>query len=587
LTALAIGFVCTAAGQSQTADCLDESGGQVVRSVTVKARWLSTLKLPLKKGDILTPAKLKETRNAVRAAINAEKDKFDAEAINLGKLPLVDANLERTCVQKVPEATCLADGLAGNCVDVAIRPYALSTDPLFMGSILLPMPRSNKFTFLGKVPKPLRLLNPKFGLGSDRELGVSPSFEISSDLLSVGDVLGEEPAKTRPITLMFHAAGSRSLTKSFYTSHVELSLLARQPNKHIESAALETSFAAEQQPQKDLVFRKNSLRVGGHLTFNPTFGVVNRVNLSGAYRRSRNYLSGDGTRPPIVTSENAYEGRALLEGRVFDGFTRVGLWVDGGKSTSATKSYSRQVALAGYNKEVVVGEHTIGIEALFGAGRASANTPSYALFYGGNSSRDFLYEDNDESSLVSLPAGPLLRSFGKNQAGVAVPVGPQLGGNRFQHLNLTISVPLPGLSTPLIPNEIVSEDPRLMLRDLVEFAVNSGQESLSLSLQDDDGLSEEEADKKAAKIFGEIRPGVKYLTNHAKLYALKPLLMFDAARLARFGTGGYQTRYAVGGGLQLTVVVAKFEGGYLRTLNSVPGDQRGTVLFRLVFQNLF
>jgi hypothetical protein len=63
--------------------------------------------------------------------------------------------------------------------------------------------------------------------------------------------------------------------------------------------------------------------------------------------------------------------------------------------------------------------------------------------------------------------------------------------------------------------------------------------------------------------------------------------MFDAANLASPLPGDSRTRIAVGGGLQLTVVVAKFEVGYMRTVRRAPGDQKGNIVMSLVFQNLF
>ena len=208
------------------------------------------------------------------------------------------------------------------------------------------------------------------------------------------------------------------------------------------------------------------------------------------------------------------------------------------------------------------------------------------MFYGGNTLNSFLYQDTTDPTLTSLPSGPLLRSFGKNQAGFVVAGGPPVGANSYQHFNLNVSIPIPRLSSPLIPDVVVIPTPRKTLRSLINFAVNSGEEALSLNLQDE-GLSEEEANKKAAKIFGQIRPGVGFLTNFGKIYSLKPMVMFDYTRLTRSRSGDPQIRYAVGGGLQLTMVVAKFEAGYMRTVRSLGGDSRGNLVVRLVFQNLF
>ena len=44
---------------------------------------------------------------------------------------------------------------------------------------------------------------------------------------------------------------------------------------------------------------------------------------------------------------------------------------------------------------------------------------------------------------------------------------------------------------------------------------------------------------------------------------------------------------AAGGGLQLTIVTASFEVGYMHTLSGPTFGNRGNVFARLVFQNLF
>jgi hypothetical protein len=544
----------------------------------------SKVYLPLHRNEEFTPDKLSATRFSVIQAINRQKRKYNSEFINLGKLPLVDVNVVTACGRRVPPATCRAEGLTDKCVDVEVHPYAISTDPVFIGSVLLPLPRSNEFSFLDHVPRPLRLLDPRFGLNYDGELGTVPELEVSTDLLSLNKVLVGEPAEARRTSLLLKAKGGRSIGERFYAAQAQLSFSVRQPTEHIESVGIAASFAAGSQPQLRSVDLNNTFRVGAHVALNPELGVLNRVEISAAYRRANHRFSGD-TRPNISARENSYEGRAILEGRLFNGFTRMGFWLDGGTPHNQ-RFYGRISGLIGHEKEVPIGEHTLGIEALLGFGRASDNTPEYALFYGGNTLNSFLYQETNDPTLSSLPSGPLLRSFGKNQAGFVLAQGPVAGANAYQHFNLNVSIPIPKLSSPLIPDEVVIAQPRKTLRSLINFAVNSGQEALSLNLQDE-GLSEEEADKKAAKIFAQIRPGVEFLTHYGKVYSLKPMVMFDYTRLTRVGSGGPQIRYAVGGGLQFTMVVAKFEAGYLRTVRALPGDSRGNLVVRLVFQNLF
>jgi len=575
---------CIATSLSQTSECRDEWPGHKVRSVKVKARWLpEDLDLPLKKGDDFTPEKLAATRDAVRKAINHEQDQFATEFVKLERLQLVDINFVRGCGRKLPAATCQAEGLGTDCVDVEVKLLSLSTNPIFMAATLLPLPRSSSFTFLSGVPRLLRMFDPKFGLAADRELGATPQLEISTDLLSLGEVSQGKPAKARPVELLLTARGSKSVSEPFYTSEVKLSFVLKQPTPAIESLGVEASFTADHEPQLEASYLRNSLRVGGHAAFNVATGFVNRLALNGGYRRSSNRLGG--INGQLVT-ENSYEGSALVDGRILDGFTRAGVWLDGGKPRNS-EAYHRVAGLIGYEKELPVGEQTIGIEALFGAGKASKHAPEYSLFFGGNTLADFIYQEiADPEKLSFLPSGPILRGYGRNQAGFRFPSGSTLGAHSYHHFNLSIAIPIPSLSAPLIPDEVVNDNPRTTLRDLVELAMNTGQDALSGSYEDE-GLSSDEADAKAAKVFSEIRPGVKYLTDYAKIYSLKPLLMFDEARLSRSDSTDPQYRYSAGGGLQLTIVIAKFQAGYMHAINRFPGEKRGNLIFRLVFTNLF
>ena len=61
--------------------------------------------------------------------------------------------------------------------------------------------------------------------------------------------------------------------------------------------------------------------------------------------------------------------------------------------------------------------------------------------------------------------------------------------------------------------------------------------------------------------------------------------MFDAAGMDV--PGDNPTWLAAGAGLQITVVTAKLEAGYMRTFSGPTFGDRGNVFVRLVFQNLF
>jgi hypothetical protein len=567
---------------AQTGECRDEwQPTHKIRSVKIKARWLpSTIKLPVAKGDDFTPANLSATREAVRKAINAELDKYEIEFLKLERLQLVNINFIRGCGRKLPVTTCQAEGLGTDCVDLEVKSLALSSNPIFMGASLLPLPRSSSQTFLSGVPRLLRIFDPKFGMGTDEKLGAVPDFEMSTDLLAVDEIAEGKPAKARPVELLLKARGSKSLSEPFYTSEINLALKLKQPTTSIESLGVEASFTADHQPELKRSYLRNSLRVDGHAAFNLASGIVNRVALNGGYRRSGNRLGG------VSVTENSFQGNAIIDGRIFDGFSRAGVWLEGGKPENA-EAYHRIAALIGYQKELPIGEQTIGIEALFGAGKASRHTPEYSLFYGGNTLANFIYSEiTDPATLSFLPTGPVLRGYGRNQAGFRLPSGEARGANSYHHFNLSLAIPIPSLSAPLIPDEVVIDTPRRTLRDLIDFAVDTGEDALSSSFEDE-GLSSDEADAKAAKVFGQIKPGIKYLTYKAKIYSVKPLVMFDEARLARIDSTNPQSRYSVGGGLELTIVIARFQAGYMHAINRFEGEKRGNFVFRLVFTNLF
>jgi hypothetical protein len=90
------------------------------------------------------------------------------------------------------------------------------------------------------------------------------------------------------------------------------------------------------------------------------------------------------------------------------------------------------------------------------------------------------------------------------------------------------------------------------------------------------------------KLFDrEILPITNFIADHANIIAVKPLAMFDVAHLALKGTAAHNTRYGFGGGLQIDVVMARFELGYMAALNRIPGDPRGSLVGRLILRRFF
>jgi hypothetical protein len=118
-------------------------------------------------------------------------------------------------------------------------------------------------------------------------------------------------------------------------------------------------------------------------------------------------------------------------------------------------------------------------------------------------------------------------------------------------------------------------------------SLTTAQSFLSESYINEDHLSAVEADKKAAKDIDEIRPAVTYITESANVFALRPLLMFDLARLDDGSGTSSPMEISVGGGIQLMVVTARFEAGYMGAVRGSSAGNHGRFVFRLVFTNLF
>ena len=76
------------------------------------------------------------------------------------------------------------------------------------------------------------------------------------------------------------------------------------------------------------------------------------------------------------------------------------------------------------------------------------------------------------------------------------------------------------------------------------------------------------------------------LTREANLIAVSPVGIFDAARLWQDGRSE-GVRYAMGGGLRLSIVSLDLTAGYAWNPHRKPGEGRGAVLLSMEVSNLF
>ncbi|HST23792.1 MAG TPA: hypothetical protein VLR90_21975 [Blastocatellia bacterium] len=577
--------------EAQTGECrtIDESANYIVRSVKVEGRWtasLNQLDLNGLVGQKYSPPLVSQAQEKVSAYLSKDENK----TIESKVLGMYSVLYIRSCV--------LADDQA-KAVDIVIKPIYARVDLYKVGSNVLPIPRSLLPTFYDSVPAPLLAFNPGVGIDYDRENGTTPSLSISTNLLDLPKLLSGKGVSKSDVRLDLKAWGRKSIENPFYNVGADLALSRRRDGSVLEALAIEGHFRADEQPLGGGRYLKNAARLGASVQIHPDSKVFNRISVGGKYRWSNNRLVNGND---LKTTEQAFEARSIIDGRLGGGFSRLAVWMDAASPSKQSGSYRRLAGVFGLEKEFGATNQTVGVEALAGAGRAWGATPEYARFFGGNSARNFLYEGQDSPLMTELPVGPLIRSFGQSQA--ASP--SSRGGTSYWHMNLNVSLPLPGLSRSLIPRVPIQNDDgsTILLKDKLKgFAIGSAVGGIADTMIDQiideltsQGMSEDDAEQKAAeiaqkraeKLVGkEIKPTIEFIADKANLYALKPLIMIDAARINAPGSSDNRTRFAIGGGLQFTIVVARFEAGYLRTVRRQQGDSHGNFILRLVFQNLF
>jgi hypothetical protein len=407
--------------------------------------------------------------------------------------------------------------------------------------------------------------------------------------------------------------GSKSLNKTFYESDSELTLDRRRTGKVVERLSLFTALSVDQQPLTKGRHFDNASRSGAAIKLRTSARLVESVTLAGNYRwAGHRFFKDDPATENELTAEQSFDGRFLLDGAPGDGRWRVGVWLEANApEKNAFENYQRLAFMTGYQREIGKTEQTVGLEVLAGAGRVWGTPPAYARFYGGTRLSSFLYDSPETPAMRSFPNGPLLRSFGRAQA-TAKNAAAERQERGYWHVNLNVTVPLPKLSCPLIPalalfDNVPSQNNEAnpckikrppagvkTVKDSINGMVRTGESFLSADIASElieKGMDPDQADKegaaRAAKVFNQIRPAMRFITEKANLYALKPLFMLDVGAITSDGTADQHVRVAAGGGLQLTVATVKFEVGYLRAVQRFDTDPKGNLIARLVFQNLF
>lgn len=133
---------------------------------------------------------------------------------------------------------------------------------------------------------------------------------------------------------------------------------------------------------------------------------------------------------------------------------------------------------------------------------------------------------------------------------------------------------MPGLPTPNRLGELVNAMENIR-QEMADAFVALDQSPVAAQ-----ALQKAQADMKyPRRVFSQ-------LTREANLIAISPVGIFDAARLWQGGRSP-GVRYAIGGGLRLSIVSLDLTAGYALNPNRKPGESRGAMLLSMEVSNLF
>jgi len=544
--------------------------GRTIREIRIDSPTLSDVTLPIAKDDVLTPDGLGRAQGAVRDRIRST---FAADFANRGGL------------QAIFIESCVVDA-GSNQVDVVILPRAVYVPLSLSARGGFNTPQSGKAVLRSNRSGVTRVLNPEYGVSYDRELDASARVAFSTSVFELANVIAGKADSPRTSDLRVFADGSRSMQSQNYATWSGVAFEHRRPEAAIR-VGLTSSFVSTRQPWGSGTRFENSVRNG----FSIRLGrppLLRGLGFAAAHRWATDRTNGS------RATENAFELRSVFDYRLLGGSGRVSLLGDASKPEHA-ESYSRIAIRAGYSAEIPVARlkdemgdldavHTLGVELQVAAGRSSAATPDYALFRGGGDAGRFVFDDSLDSQLARpFISGPVVRGYGKAQTEAA---------DRYLSLGVNIAVPVPGWSKFLIPTS--RDEDGVTIAQRIEVAgLNSSEVLMSSYYELEEGLPASEAEMKAKADIDSIRPAVLFLTRKAKIYSVRPLMMFDVAKIrpspwsAAESERKYKSLYSAGVGLQFTIVTMRAEAGYAWNFASPDEQPAGNVIFRLSFQDIF
>jgi hypothetical protein len=548
-----------------------------VRDVEVLGRWMGGLPAPLERCALLTPRLVSQAMNAVRTAVTAP-DALARAGGSAARIEVfwVDADFR----DRRAGEPGVCDGAP--TVDVVFRPLHLRVATENPAENVLPLARSALGTAYRQVPEALLALNP--GVTVDRDAATGTAVGVSL----------RAPLEALAAGVEAHALVRKSMDAGFHRAEGGLRWLAKDPGPTLVAHHVALQAEREEQPLGASTRTQQSTGLAGGvgLRVAPTA----RVWLDAAWRGGRDETTDAAAGTTAATTRRdrrATSGRLLLDAVQPQSLTvlRGALWHEAARPDGGT----RWAAAAGAAREFRLGGGgLLGVEATLNLGRASGGTPPERLYRGGTPVAQLVYESPLSPALMALPEGPTVRSFGRAQAQLAAAGASARGGTRFWSISLNAAFPVARWRVPLIPDEetdipVGPDGANATLKQVLMRQVDvTGPSLLAADLQHK-GVPPAEAIAQAQRALAPLKPGVRYIVEDAPLFAVRPMLMLDAARLSGGAGGGSARWVAVGAGAQMQLVTARLEAGYMRTVSGpvTAGTGRGACVLRMAFQNLF
>ena len=573
---LAFGLLILGAGKSEGSELpecntITESMGYKISNVRILGGWVpDSLKQAV--SEIL-PVGSTFNPNAIDPALQLVEEKLQVPVTpNIRSIKLGFGYAEACAVGTNEE----------KLVEITIKPYHLDLDLIDTGKSYLPAPRVVTPSFSISIPTILKPLAPTVAAFSDRGFGGSIALSTSFDLLNIGQK-DLKDSQHSPIGVVL--SGRQSFTDSFYNYEGSIMYSNAALGRRTSWTGVLNYFNGVN-PYGNSESWLESGTVEASISRKFSFGLLKGITL-GMSGQHTNSAQNKGASLPISSSnsQNGLQLSLLTDLRIPESKSRLGFWSDF-SSQDQNGDFQQIATQFGIHKEVGSGHDTVGLEFLVGGGYIWGNPPEHNRFFGGFQTSNLLYDSPLSSSYRNIAKGPLLRSFGQSQAGIPTKSGDVIGATSFLGASISIAIPIPGWSEPLLPQDIEILDEPLP----VYFKKHSKRylnQSL-IEIKNSQGISEDDFKFIESSFKNDVIPVIDYLADKANLYSIKPVLFADVSYLgSALSEISGNTYVGVGGGIQANLVNASLEIGYMQNIAPSQAKGEGNFFLKFFIRDLF